>query len=149
MEAIIIILLVLILLRISYSTCVTNIPMDNQSDNGLISARFTPAPVQNTAAGTNTYNDTIQSMALESSVYSDHHQFIDSLNLTWTPLNASEKSDFTTVNGHIGLFKPDFRNKINADQHISIPEDSVAISDLNTKNRWGGFGYDKKCGPPC
>lgn len=149
MEAIIIILLVLILLRVSYSTCVTNIPMNTQSDNGLISARFTPAPIQNTAAGTNTYNDTIQSMALESDVYSSHHQFLDSLNLTWTPLNASEKSDRVDINGRVGLMPVDYRNKINADQHISIPEDSVAIPDLNTKNRWGGYGYDKKCGPPC
>lgn len=155
MQAVIIILLVLALLWVFFTPCNGNknsdMPLYDQ-DYGYASskpAHFTPSPVQNAAAGSNTYNDTIQSMALESDVYSSHNQFLDSLNLTWTPLNASEKSDFTTVNGHVGLFKPDYRNKIDANQHISLPEDSVALKDLNQRNRWGGFGYDKECGAPC
>jgi hypothetical protein len=102
---------------------------------------FTPAPVQNANAGSNTYNDTIQAMALESDVYSSHNQFLDSLNLTWTPLNASEKSDCIDINGRVGIMPVDYRNVINPNQNISIPDDSCAKHNLNTKNRWGGYGY--------
>jgi hypothetical protein len=139
-------LVVLLVLGLYYllSNCKDNneeYMLNNNMLNNNMGYVSNPSAKSNTVQESRTYNDVLKSVALEPGIQDSHNEFLDSLNLTWTPLNASEKSDCLDINGRLGLFPVDYRNKMDFNQNIPIPETSCSVTSNNQRNRWGGYGY--------
>lgn len=87
------------------------------------------------------YNNYLQSVALDSTIKSQHKEWVTDLMVNYQPRMYSVRDDCDDgETKRWGLLKKDYGNSINENQNIAIPSGRTCTEGDGGNSRFGGYG---------